>query len=210
MTPTGRALAVLGLSATALAAGCAHVEVPEEDGLSFAQRSAKLEAVPAWRMHGRMAVRTDRGGVQGSFSWVQTGRRLALSVRGPLGAGVLNVTGSPAELTVTARGETRTLENPETDLSELVGWWIPVESLPHWLLGLPDPGYEAAVDFGSARTLAGFMQRRWDVEYGRYQLADGLLVPRSIDMTYAGIELKLTVDSWAPAAAGAANTSALN
>ncbi len=210
MTPAGRALALLGISATLCAAGCAHVQVPQRDGLTFAQRTARLRAIPAWHMRGRLAVSTGQGGFQGSFSWVQTGRRLALTVRGPLGAGVLAVAGSPAELTVTARGQTRVLENPETDLSRLIGWWIPVESLPDWLVGLPDPDYRAALAFGAARTLAAFTQRQWHVEYASYQLLDGVLVPRTIDMKHEALELKLTVDRWAPAATGPTGTSALN
>ena len=79
---------------------------------------------------------------QGSFNWRQQDDALELAVRGPLGAtACCKSPGTPDALTVTARGETRTLTDPETELSELLGWWLPVASLPHWLLGFPDRGF---------------------------------------------------------------------
>ena len=108
---------------------------------------------------------------QGSFNWRQQDDALELTVRGPLRNGVLQVAGRPDALTVTARGETRTLTDPEAELSELLGWWLPVASLPHWLLGFPDRGFRAVTEPGADGTLAALEQRLWRVAYPAYQLA---------------------------------------
>jgi outer membrane lipoprotein LolB len=191
--------AAAATAAAAVLAGCAHVAVePAQDGLTFAERRMRLEAIRAWEMRGRIAVSTGKRGFQGSFVWQQNDGRLDVAVRGPLGAGALEVTGSPAQLTVTTRGERHVLEDPETDLSELLGWWMPVESLPDWLLGLPDPGFPAALDFGPGTALAGFDQRLWHVDFVTYELRDGMLLPSRIDMSHEDLELRLTVDTWGP------------
>ncbi|HEX5420846.1 MAG TPA: lipoprotein insertase outer membrane protein LolB [Gammaproteobacteria bacterium] len=193
---------MLTLAAALLGAGCAHVPVkPPHDGLSFAQRRARLEAVSTWRLRGRLAVSTGKQGFQGSYSWLEDGRRLELSVHGPLGAGVLEIAGTPRQLTVTARGETRVLTDPETDLSRLLGWWIPVESLPDWLLGLPDPAFPDQAVFNGSFAIESLEQRQWRIEYTEYQLEQGLLLPRRIDMQHGSLELRLTVDAWEPAGA---------
>ena len=112
-------------------------------------------------------------------------------MRGPLRNGVLQVTGPPDALTVTARGETRTLTDPETELSELIGWWLPVASLPDWLLGFPDSDFRAVTAAGADGTLASLEQRLWHVDYPAYGLApigrrtgSEVLVPRRIDLTH--------------------------
>ena len=161
-------------------------------------------------MRGRLAVDTGDGGFQGSFNWRQQDDALELAVRGPLRNGVLQVAGRPNALTVTARGETRTLTDPEAELSALLGWWLPVASLPHWLLGFPDRGFGASTEPGTDGTLAGLEQRLWRVSYPLYQLApiagtdQEVLVPRRIDLTHGNLALKLTIDDWQPTSTAAA------
>lgn len=188
------------LAALALAS-CAHMRVDpaEDDGLSFAERRERLETLPAWEMRGRLAVTTDDGGFSGRFQWHQDAQSIALTVRaGPLGAGVLEVTGSPDEMIVRSRGETWTLGDPEVELSALLGWWVPVGSLHAWLLGLPDRAFAARTELGAGSALTQLEQRLWKLEYRSYQLADGILLPRRIDMNHDDLGLTLTVDVFNP------------
>ena len=189
------ALGVLG--------GCAHLPTGS-DGQNLDQRREALEAVSAWEMRGRLTVDTGDRAVQGRFNWRQDADALELVVRNPLGAGILRVEGPPDAMTVTARGETRTLTDPERELSELVGWWLPVASLRDWLLGFPDRSFRADTVAGADGTLASLEQRLWHVDYPAYGLAatsgsgSQVLVPRRIDMTHGTLTLKLTIDDWEP------------
>ena len=195
-------LACSVLLAAALLGGCATLQTGT-DGLNLDQRRERLRSVEAWEMRGRLTVDTGERSFQGSFNWLQNGDALDLVVRGPLRNGVLQVEGRPDALTVRARGETHTLTDPETELSELIGWWLPVASLPEWLLGFPDDQFRAVTMPGADGTLASIEQRLWRVDYPAYWLAptssetgSQALVPRRIDMTYGALTLKLTIDDW--------------
>jgi outer membrane lipoprotein LolB len=183
---------------------CMHLPVAS-DGLSYDDRRATLAGVDAWEMRGRLAVDAGGRAFQGSFNWQQRADALDLAVRGPLGAGVLQVSGTTSKMTFTARGETRVLTDPETELSSLLGWWLPVGSLHAWLLGLTDPAFRATTQSGTDGTLAGFEQRTWSVMFPTYQIAmlsersPGVLVPRRIDLAHGELKLRLTVDEWRPA-----------
>lgn len=187
-------IALLAVALVA-AAGCQRALV-EHDGLGFDERQARLAAIPAWEMRGRIAVETGERGFPATFRWRQEGDVSTLVIRGPFGAGAVEVTGSPERMVVTARGEQHVLEDPEEELSELLGWWVPVESLRAWLLGLPDPAYDADARIGRANVLTALEQRLWRLDYVAYQLAEGLLVPRRIDMSYDQLEVRLQVDRW--------------
>ena len=196
-------------AAAVFLAACAHLPTGS-DGRNLDQRREALEAVPAWEMRGRLTVDTGDRAVQGRFNWRQDDNALELVVRNPLGAGILRVTGPPDAMTVTARGETHTLSDPETELSELVGWWLPVASLPDWLLGFPDRGFRSVTVPGTDGTLASLEQRLWHVDYPAYGLAatnggtgSEVLVPRRIDMTHGTLTLKLTIDDWQPTTSAA-------
>jgi outer membrane lipoprotein LolB len=195
------ARAALALVAAVVLGGCASLPTGS-DGRSLAQRQETLGAVHEWQMRGRLVVDTGERAFQGSFNWRQRDDALELVVRGPLRNGVLQVSGRPNGLTVTARGETRTLTDPETELSELIGWWLPVASLPSWLLGFPDGAFGVDTEPGADGTLAALEQRLWHVAYPTYGLvpiaATGqrVLVPSRIDLTHGELTLKLTVDDW--------------
>jgi outer membrane lipoprotein LolB len=201
--------AVWPLLAAATLGGCATLPTGT-DGRSLDQRRDTLQSVRTWEMRGRLTVDTGDRAVQGRFNWSQDGDALDLTVRNPLGAGILRVMGQPDALTVTARGETRTLTDPEAELSELIGWWLPVASLPQWLLGFPDRDFRAVTEPGSDGTLASLEQRLWRVDYLAYGLAaigatgGEVLVPRRIDLTHGALTLKLTIDDWQPAATATA------
>ena len=197
MTRRAFAAAVF-LFAAALAAGCRTLPVAD-DGLAFETRRAELLAAGSWSLRGRLAVETeDSRGFSGSFSWLQRGERSTLTVRGPLGGGVLEVDGTPQEMRLTVRGEEHVLQDPEIDLSTQVGWWIPVESLGEWLRGLPDARFPAVADHrGPAGAITALEQRGWRVDYLEYRLADGLLLPRRLTLAHEGLELRLSVDDFA-------------
>jgi len=200
-----RGAAAALLSAATL---CACATLPTgSDGMSFERRRALLEDIDRWEMRGRLTVDTGDRGVQGRFNLSRDDDAIELVVRNAIGAGVLRVAGRPDALTVTARGETRTLTDPEVELSELVGWWLPVASLSSWLLGLPDDDFRAATEPGADGTLASLEQRLWRVAYRSYGLApieatgEQVLVPSRIEMSHRDLTLKLTVDDWQPASA---------
>jgi outer membrane lipoprotein LolB len=181
---------VLALAALLLAlAGCATPRPVGTDGLSFEQRRAALATLDEWSARGRLAVATAERGFQGSFEWRQRGETLDLTVRGPLGAGALRVSGRPDELTVTARGETHVLADPETELSALLGWWLPVTSVGRWLLGVPDEQHRATVQPGADGTLRGFEQRDWRVQIPAYELSADV-APSAV------LSLRVTIDGW--------------
>jgi outer membrane lipoprotein LolB len=193
-----RAAPALALAALVLA-GCARTEVAD-DRLGYERRQAELAAIGDWDIGGRLAVDTGDRGYQARFSWQQRGDRLELLVRGLLGARSFRVEGTEAGLTVESRGETRVLTDPERQLSEMLGWWLPVTSIEHWLLGRADPDYDADSSRGPFDTLSGLDQRDWRIRYQEYQLADGRLVPRVITLTHASLELQLAILDFEPIA----------
>lgn len=190
---TRAALLVVALLA---AAGCGQRALVEHDGLGFDERRSRFEAIAAWEMRGRIAIDTGERAYTASFRWQQDGEISTLLVRGPFGAGAVEVTGSPERMVVTTRGEQHVLEDPEADLSAVLGWWVPVESLRAWLLGMPDPAYAADTRIGRTDVVRALEQRLWRLDYESYQLAEGLLVPRRIDMSHDELEVRIRVDDW--------------
>jgi outer membrane lipoprotein LolB len=191
-----RAAALAG--AVVLLSACAHTDAIEDDGLGFAERQARLAAVTDWDLSGDIVIDTGEDAKRASVNWKQRGDRLDLRVRGTLGAGAFRVTRDADRLTIVRRGETRVLDDPETQLRDEYGWWLPVTSLEYWLLGRPDPdpAYRQRSNRGAAGRLTMLEQRDWQIVYEEYQLANGLLIPRSVTMHHATLRLDVDIDRW--------------
>lgn len=181
------------LAAALAAAGCAPSALVD-DGLSYTQRGARLAAMTRWEIDGRVAIDTGERAFQGRFQWRQSDRHMMLAVRGPLNAGGVRIEGTPHDLTLAARGRTQRLTNPEPQLSRLVGWWVPVDSLDSWLRGLPDGAYPAKVSRGRYGTLTALAQRRWQLRFSDYTMASGVLIPGKIAMTHGALQIKVKID----------------
>ena len=177
--------------------GCAHLPI-SDDGLSYLQRQVRFQAIDSWDMNGRIAVDTGQRAFQGRFQWRQSAESIELSIRGPLGTGILQVTGPLDKLTVRAQGKTWELSDPEPELSELLGWWLPVRSMQAWLLGFSDPMFSSEEEFGPARTLQALEQRLWRLTYDSYKLSQGLLLPHRIDLSHGSLERRVIIDRWRP------------
>jgi outer membrane lipoprotein LolB len=188
------------VGAAMLLIGCARTAVLD-DGLSQNQRQQQLRSLAAWDLEGRLAVDTGERGYQAGVRWRQRDAALDLTVRGLLGAGSFQIVGDGANLTIRARGESEVLSDPERQLSEKFGWWLPVTSLEHWLLGQADPAFDDRSVRGSGGTLASLEQRSWSIAYEEYQLAAGLLVPRRMTLRHSTLELRLSITGWEPVTA---------
>ena len=178
-----------------LASSCATVET-QTDGLSFGARIERLQAETAWQMRGRIAVDTGEDAHQGRFTWWQDGDAMRVNIRGPLGIGAVDISGTQDELIVRARGEAWRLEDAEAQLSELLGWWLPITSLPHWLLGAPDPRYDSAARNINEERLTRLAQRSWSLRFSHYALTNDVLTPRRIEFEHAPLELVVSIDDW--------------
>jgi outer membrane lipoprotein LolB len=196
--PTRRAS--IAAACCALAA-CAHQPDGLDDGFDFSERQSRISAVADWDLRGRMTVATPERSHRAGVRWQQRGDRLELTVRGLLGARSFRIEGGPESLTVTEGGDTRILNDPEVELSREFGWWLPVTSLEYWVLGQPDADFELRSRRGADGTLRTLDQRDWLIRYEEYQLAAGLLVPRTIILRHDTLELTLNITRWEPVAA---------
>ena len=175
----------------AMLAGCAVTPVapivaPDPD---------KLPA--AWAATGRMALAANGEGGSGSFTWQQRSAEATLSLRGPFGAGAIEVVTDGRTLAVTD-GEGRHLgdERAQAILRQRLGTDLPLGELRFWMLGVAAPGSAASVSDAATAPRRVIEQSGWRVDYDTFQTAAGYSVPERFTATQGGVRLKVIVDNW--------------
>jgi outer membrane lipoprotein LolB len=160
------------------------------------QASLPLADLDAWQMRGRIAVARGKEGFNGRFVWHQDLGTMLLRIRGPLGVGGIEVSGAPGRYTVLHRGETLSLDDPETELSALVGWWLPVNSLSAWLRALPDENFPFEAERDAEGQLVRLEQRGWRAEYPSYRQREAHLLPERILLNNGEVRVRVVVDKF--------------
>lgn len=188
---------IIGLMA-ALAAACAGPrERPTEPGVEWSGRQAMLREIEEFRMEGRLALNTGRRGYSGTVSWEQNDDLLDFRFRGPFGFGGFRIHGDAERLRVkTTAGDEFLLTDPEREMTERFGWSLPVRSMRYWILGVSDPELPATEQADEEGLLESMEQGGWQVVYDGYADAEGLLLPRRLDMERGEIRIRVMTDRW--------------
>lgn len=182
----GRRLA--GALALALLAGCAPL-------LPAPPQVASIDAAGAYRLEGRVSVRSAEQQFAGGIVWSRQGERQEILLRTPLGQGVAEVRLTPAGASLTdSEGNVREAADGEALLQQAIGVALPLAGLGHWLRGRPDPARPFIGVPNERGGWASLEQDGWRIEYGgttEAGLPSRLTARRGDDL-----EIRLVVDAW--------------
>ena len=190
--------AALALAAAAVLAGCATPPVAPPTGAT-----ADPSRLEQWTAAGRLALATGGEGGSGAFTWQQQSATTRLDLRGPFGAGALQVVVTPDSLSV-ADGAGRALdaEAARAELRARLGADLPWGSLRYWMLGVPAPDAPAEVTEAPAAPLRLIEQSGWSIGYDAFTPVGGLSLPRRLTATSGAVRVRVLVDQWTIAPAG--------
>lgn len=166
----------------------------------FRPSELKLNAIDAWAMRGRIAVRFDDSGETGSIYWTRSNAEQSIRISGPLGVGavLLTVDALGAEIS-DQKGNTRRAASAQELLLEATGWIVPVDNLGYWLQGLPGPDGAIEYRLDDNNQLAELRQAGWHIEFSEYKEFDGIVLPAKLTAREGGLDhtrVRLVINSW--------------
>jgi outer membrane lipoprotein LolB len=160
-------------------------------------RKSVLAEQDTWDFSGRLGVSAGSEGFNGKLWWYQDGVVFRARISGPLGVGTVFINGNGPELTVTDNdGVATRLQDAEADLRRRYGWTIPVSSLRHWALGIPDPSTAAETTLDESQQLIHLQQGGWQVDIREYREGGGQQMPRRLTASSGDVKVRLVIDEW--------------
>ena|SRR5450830_716304 len=196
-------------------AGCASmqpvVNVQSSSTAEVNQQHLKaIASIKHFGIQGRIGVQTDNRGFSGSTRWSHAPESDSMAIFSPLGSQVAMIDASDDGVTLIADGKTYKADNTEILTQKTLGWRLPMQGLPDWVLGRPSPdNLESTSEWDSAGRLTKLSQDGWNIEYSDYVAASGFDLPRKITLRsidgYSAnasqkpapkIVLKLVVEHW--------------
>ena len=184
-----------------LLTGCSTRQVREPAAgtpeLAYQQRSNQLWAIVDWDFFGRLSMDDGRDGGSGRLHWRTREAASNLDFRGALGRGAWRLSVEPGEALL-EKGDGSSTRAPTVDqlIQQEIGWQLPVNMLQWWVLGLRAPGPFSSMDLDENGLVQRFEQGGWIIEFKRYQLVEGIELPRKMEAVSGRYRIKLAFSRW--------------
>ncbi len=174
--------------------GCAVFGTAPQGDLSVGQ--GKMQG---FHLSGRLAVRQSSGSDSGKIEWDSRGIHQHFVIYSPLGTTVAELDRDGAGLIHLWMSDRReyTASDVESLTQGLLGYALPLDGMPWWVLGRPAPGDSVArVALGVDGHVVSLTQEGWQVSYGEWRQVGNQAVPGRLSMQHGDLILKLHVDRW--------------
>lgn len=162
--------------------------------------SSKVEenyGLKSWRLEGRIGVQTADDAWQANLFWEHDANQDRLRISGPFSQGMVSIVVQKGLIYVNeGNGVTESSRDPEGMLKDRLGFAVPLSSLRHWVVGLPDPNQPHTPIFGKSGSLLGFRQSGWVLQFQQYTNVGDRVMPQRFALQGPEVKLKLIADSW--------------
>jgi len=168
----------------------------------WAAHQAQLATIDQWSAVGKLGIQSAQDSWSAGLSWNQDGESYRLRLSGPLGQGLMELSGAPGAVELrTSDDDVYRARTAEDLMQAHAGWRVPLSGLRYWILGRPAPDAEIddlTLDAGGR--LAELRQLGWHIRYARYAEFDGVVLPTRLTLENPRLRAKLAVRTWRTAA----------
>lgn len=158
-------------------------------------RPAQIEHAP-FVMNGRIAVRHNGERTSANVRWTHTIKDDEILLFAPLGQTVARIYQNADGVVLDASGKHYTAHNTEALTQQVLGWPLPLNGLRYWVLALPAPDSEFALERNEHGQISQLQQTGWTIQYARYASTDKESFPLRMTLQRAELHIQLLVDEW--------------
>jgi outer membrane lipoprotein LolB len=155
-------------------------------------------SVKAFQLDGRINLRVQKEGYPGRVRWQHSPNTDELWFYSPLGSTVaqLRQDASGAVL-ITSDGREHRAGDLQQLAFQVLGWDLPLDSLPYWVRGLAWPGaVTQGESFDDQGRLKQLSQAGWEVSYLDWAPAGVAGLPSKLDLKGERLRMRLLIEKW--------------
>lgn len=153
-----------------------------------------------WTATGRIHIQADEESWQATLYWRQADDRYRIRLIAPLGQGTVELRGDAGGVILrTTKGEEYAAADPETLMTDTLGWRVPVDGMRFWMVGRVAPGRTVERRrVNEAGLLTEFEQSGWRIRYLRYSAESGIALPAKLVLETPRFSIRVVVSRWEP------------
>jgi outer membrane lipoprotein LolB len=176
-----------------LLGGC--VSLPQ--AVPSADRAIGHGEIQGFRFSGRLAVRQPSGTDTGKIDWVSQGADQHVELLTPLGSTVAVLDRNPQSVHLVLSDHSEFWATDSEKLTQAVlGYALPLEGLPWWVLGQAAPMGGATITPDAEGNPGALVQAGWQIRYADWRHVGEQMLPGNISLQHDDLAIKLKVDQW--------------
>lgn len=176
--------AALGL---ALLAGCASTPPVARPA---------LPEKAAFTLNGRIAVKYDGQHTSGGFHWQHDAVSDDITMLAPLGMTVAHIRRDAQGAILETSGKHYAAPDSAELMQQALGWALPLDGLPYWVMALPVPGSPASMERNEQGQVTRLLQDGWDIRYTAYTATAAESLPLRLTLQREKMEIRMLIDEW--------------
>lgn len=200
MKPNGLAVWFQLIALSVVLNACSGVAVREPDignQAACQERAGKIASISEWGFAGKISLDDGESGGSGRLQWNVGPGGSELDFHAAMGRGAWHLEiGPEGALLRQANGSTEYAPNVNELIQERIGWAIPVHDLQWWVRGLAAPGAVESETCDPKGLLTRLEQSGWNVDFDRYTVASGMVMPARLDAKHDAYRVKLAISRW--------------
>jgi outer membrane lipoprotein LolB len=147
-------------------------------------------------MNGRIAVKYNGSRESAGLRWAHTGQSDEILLLSPLGQTAARIYSDARQTTLDDGDKHYENKNAESLMQEVLGWYLPLSRLHHWLLGLAEAGSTAHIERNANGQIAVLQQDGWEVRYLSYDGEKPDSLPKRMQLSHEDLQVQLLIDEW--------------
>jgi len=181
----------LGVLVVCMLSGCALLPPAPAP----AMRPAQPESAP-FALNGRISVSHQGSRHSAGLRWTHTAQSDEILLLAPLGQTAARVYRDARNATLDDGDKHYQAGNAETLMQQVLGWYLPLGGLQHWVLGMPTANISAQIERDGNGRIAVLRQDGWEVRYLRYANTRPDSLPTRLQLSRDGLQMQLLIDEW--------------
>ena len=147
-------------------------------------------------MNGRISVKYNGSRDTAGLRWTHQAQTDEILLLTPLGQTAARVYSDPRQTTLDNGDQHYQADDAESLMQQVLGWYLPLNRLHHWLLGMPEQGVPAQIERNDNGQIAVLHQDGWDVRYVSYVSEKGDSLPKRMQLNHKDLQVQLLIDEW--------------
>ncbi|MDO8264695.1 MAG: lipoprotein insertase outer membrane protein LolB [Gallionella sp.] len=160
-----------------------------------AARPAQSELAP-FALNGRISVNHQGSRHSSGLRWTHQAQTDEILLLAPLGQTAARVYSDARYTTLDDGDKHYENESAESLMQQVLGWYLPLSGLHHWLLGLPRADSPAQIERDGNGQITVLHQDGWEVRYLRYDGTKPDSLPKRLQLSHEDLQLQLLIDEW--------------
>lgn len=189
----------LALAPLVTLSACATLPEPPDTPIASPNLTYLKKTTPINRfaITGRIAILTQQKGFSGGLRWHHHPEGDFLDFYSPLGAQIGSISKDENGVTLTTSGRhTVEAQDIETLTQSTLGWSLPMQGLPDWVLGRPASDAAQILKQDTEGRILHMRESGWDIQYPAYMETETVALPGKVTLKSEKLDLKLVIENW--------------